>query len=163
MQLIKTTGTKKVVGLYSAFGKRSFLINDIELIKDVMIKDFDSFTDRRPFFGENTKYLSEMLLSLKGDKWRAMRTMTSPTFTSGKLRGMMPLMEKTGKDMIKYLQNLAKSNEAIDLKKLMSLYTADVTASTGFGIDVDAFNNPDGVFIDHVRFKLHMQINTCKL
>ena len=36
-----------------------------------------------------------MMIGLKGDnKWKVMRTLASPVFTSGKLKAMVPLIDK---------------------------------------------------------------------
>ena len=146
---------QKIVGHYGFLGKPLLMIKDIDYIKDITIKDFDAFVDRRSFVGENTKYLSEMLFALKGDKWRTMRTIASPTFTSGKLKSMMPLMNKAGKNLQTHLNKFAKSGKELELKKVMSLYTLETTASCGFGIDIDAFNDPEGSFNDMVRCHGH--------
>ncbi len=38
-----------------------------------------------------------MLTMLKGDKWKQVRSILSPVFTSGKLKAMEPLINKVGK------------------------------------------------------------------
>ena len=84
----------KMYGWYGTFGLPQLVVQDMDLVKDVLIKDFDHFVDRREFtFGSN-KYLANMLTILKGEKWKAMRTLMSPVFTSGKLKLMVPLIDK---------------------------------------------------------------------
>ena len=38
----------------------------------------------------DSPYTANMLILLAGDKWKTMRSMMSPIFTSEKLRGMVP-------------------------------------------------------------------------
>ena len=86
---------EKMYGGY-LLGSRLLVIKDLELAKQVCIKDFDHFTDRGLFsfdqFSESTteeaKSIKLWLLSLKGEEWKQMRTIVSPVFTSGKLRLM---------------------------------------------------------------------------
>ena len=66
---------------------------DMDLIKSVFIKDFDHFTDRRDI-SMGSKYNENMLSNLNGDKWKRMRRLVSPVFTTGKLRGMVPLIDR---------------------------------------------------------------------
>ena len=60
---------------------------DIEFIKEFTIKEFPKFTDRRNVFdfeGENIfKY---QIFSMQGDHWKHVRSLITPTFTSGKLK-----------------------------------------------------------------------------
>ena len=84
-----------IVGTYGFMGQRSVVIKDLEIAKHVMIKDFDHFVDRRDFdLGEENKAFKNMLTLLKGEKWKSMRTIMSPVFTSGKLKHFVPLIDK---------------------------------------------------------------------
>ena len=87
---------KAFCGYYGFLGEPTLVINDLELAKRILIKDFDHFVDRRSFgvSGEANKYLLNMLTSLTGDKWKAMRSTISPVFTSGKLKGIVPRIDK---------------------------------------------------------------------
>jgi hypothetical protein len=84
---------------YYAFGTPTLLVNDLDVAKQIFIKDFDHFADRRDMtFSESNsgtnKYWNNMLLVLEGEKWRKMRSAISPVFTSGKLKGMSKLINK---------------------------------------------------------------------
>jgi cytochrome P450 family 6 len=59
-----------------------------------MIKDFDHFVDRRPIEAnpKSNKYFMDMLTVMTGERWKTMRNILSPVFTSGKLRNMMPII-----------------------------------------------------------------------
>lgn len=85
---------KPMIGYYGVLGDRFLVINDMDVIKDVLIKDFDYFADRRQFYFGDNEYMKKRLPILKGDQWKSMRSMTSPVFTSGKLKGMVPLIDQ---------------------------------------------------------------------
>ena len=82
----KSFPNEKVFG-YFLFGQPQFVVNDPELAKHVLIKDFDHFTDLREF-DQNNKLANLFLTSLKGNEWKKMRSMMSGVFTSGKLKLM---------------------------------------------------------------------------
>ena len=87
---------QKMVG-YHFLGKMTLVINDLDLMKQMFIKDFDHFVDRRKIdfgTGDLTKYFNNMLTTLDGDQWKEMRSVVSPVFTSGKLRAMTKLVNK---------------------------------------------------------------------
>ena len=69
------------------------LPSDEEMIKQVLIKDFDFMVDRREF-KMNNEYLDTMMTQLEGEQWRTMRNLMTPVFTSGKLKAMVPIMNK---------------------------------------------------------------------
>ena len=58
----------KCVGYYGNFGTPTLLVNDPELAKKIMIKDFDHFSDRRETRMDDVanKYFANMLVTLKG-------------------------------------------------------------------------------------------------
>ena len=69
------------------FQGRSPLLNisDLEMIKQITIKDFSKFTNRRVWFDEDNEMTSN-LLGITGDHWKHVRSTLTPTFTSGKLK-----------------------------------------------------------------------------
>jgi cytochrome P450 family 6 len=90
---------KPYVGIFS-FDKPSLLIRDVELVKNVLVKDFHNFMDRTlsienkfdPLFGN-------MLVSLKGQLWQHLRTKLTPVFTSRKIKMMFYLVDCCGKEL----------------------------------------------------------------
>ncbi|CAG2102956.1 unnamed protein product [Medioppia subpectinata] len=85
VQWQKLYGT--VYGIYS--GNRPVLIvAEPELIKQICVKDFNVFTDRNT----NTRrhpILSRHLVAESGDDWKRIRSIVTPTFSSGKMKKML--------------------------------------------------------------------------
>lgn len=88
---------KAAVGIY-LFHTPALLIRDPELIKRVLIRDFNKFSDRycrsdvlRDPLG------SQNLFLLKNPAWKEIRFKLTPFFTSGKLKQMFPLVEEVKK------------------------------------------------------------------
>ena len=59
----------KVAGYYAAFGDPVFVIRDMDLVKRIMIKDFEHFMDRRvmELNPKGNKYLLKMLSAMRGE------------------------------------------------------------------------------------------------
>lgn len=70
----------------------SVLVTDPELVKCVLVRNFDVFHDRGLFADTESDPISGSLFSLEGSHWRAMRQKLSPAFTSGKMKHMFGLM-----------------------------------------------------------------------
>lgn len=79
------------------------MILDLELIKSVLIKDFDNFVDRPTHGFKQESYISNMLVNLKGEHWKMVRNILTPTFTSGKLKYMEEIVNQRGLQMEKFL------------------------------------------------------------
>uniref|UniRef100_A0A336ME61 CSON014165 protein n=1 Tax=Culicoides sonorensis TaxID=179676 RepID=A0A336ME61_CULSO len=135
-----------IVGLFDQ--KRPvFLITDLELVKQIGVKDFDYFVDHRgvvdekkePFFGLN-------LVNLKGQKWRDMRATLSPIFTGSKMRQMFELISEIGAQMAEYFKQVDDKDREFEFKEMFSRYTNDVIATSAFGIQVDSLKHRDNEF-----------------
>src|SRR5687768_15344915 len=86
-------GDEKCGGIME-FGKNPVLyIKDLDLARDIFIKDFDHFFDHRDLASSEPLF-NEGLFSLTGQKWKNMRTFLTPTFTSGRIRRMFPHFER---------------------------------------------------------------------
>nr|QLI62194.1 cytochrome P450 45 [Streltzoviella insularis] len=143
---------EKFVGMFE-FVNPMVLIRDIELIKRIGIKDFDSFLDHRvivdenidPFFGRN-------LFSLKGQEWKDMRSTLSPAFTSSKIRLMVPFMVEVGDQMIRSLKKKISDSGVgyldVDMKDISTRYANDVIASCAFGLKVDSHTIENNKFYE---------------
>ncbi|XP_014213303.1 cytochrome P450 6k1 [Copidosoma floridanum] len=146
------------VGFY-IFHKPCLLLRDPEIIKQVMIRDFDNFSDRH-FAGSQQKDSIGMknLFGLKNPAWKYLRSKITPTLTRGKLKQMLPLMMQTGKPMMDHLeeQNIQSDRETvIDAQELNYKYTTDLIANVALGTPMDSFHNPNEEFSKCVNNFFH--------
>lgn len=121
-----------------------YLVRDVELIRQITIKDFDNFEDHIGFIeSESDALFGKSLFLLSEKKWRDMRTTLSPAFTGSKMRHMFELVVECADNMAKYLVADAKHGKAIrwEMKELSSRYTSDVIASCAFGLKVDSLKD----------------------
>ncbi|CAG2175125.1 unnamed protein product, partial [Oppiella nova] len=118
----------------------SLMIADPELIKTMNIKDFHVFVNRNDFtFGDPLQDRS--LFNLIGDEWKTMRSIISPTFSSGKMRSMHPIIIDCVHKLVDNLRPKAMSGEDVEMKKTMGNLTMDVIASCAFGTKIDVYND----------------------
>ena len=66
--------------------------------------------------------LASMLTIVTGQKWKDIRSILSPAFTSGKLKGMMYIMEKAGDVLLQKIGSAIERNETVDIHKLVTKY-----------------------------------------
>lgn len=129
------------------FDKPVLVLRDPNLIKTILVKDFNYFADRTSNVIEKDQPLvANMLFFSKNPAWKIMRTHLTPAFTSGKLKGMVPLMNEAGEDMKIYLNKHSTGTNCLEAKEICAQYSTDVVASCAFGINAHSFDRKDPVF-----------------
>lgn len=128
---------------------RQYFFRDPEAFRQIAIKGFDHFEDRRGFIDETVDELwGKNLLSLRGERWRQMRATLSPAFTGSKMRQMFELISECAEDIVQHFVKKAECGETIniEMKDVFSRYANDVIASCAFGIKVNSFAEPENDF-----------------
>ncbi|PVD34819.1 hypothetical protein C0Q70_06097 [Pomacea canaliculata] len=106
---------------------------------------------RQPQEAFKFKPWSGNLLALRGDHWKHVRGILSPTFSSGKLKKMAPAIERVVLNLADNVTVKAKQGEMVELKEFCSSFAMDVFAGAAFGLQVDSVKNPKDPFIRHAH------------
>ncbi|XP_037954045.1 probable cytochrome P450 6a23 [Teleopsis dalmanni] len=153
----KYKGKAKFVGIYFLL-RRSVFVIDFELMKTLLIKDFDYFTGRGTYYNEKDDPLSANLVFVEGEKWRKSRAELNPCFTLGKLKFMFPAAMDVANQLVQVIkeQQLSTSNQDIEIESLINRYIIDLVGSIGFGLNCNSLKNPNAEFKKMVErsFKL---------
>jgi hypothetical protein len=95
---------KPYVGIFS-LDKPSLLVRDPELVKNILVKDFQYFMDRHISVDEKTDPLwASTVFVIKGQRWREIRTSFTPLFSTGKMKTMFYLVDVCGKELAACLE-----------------------------------------------------------
>nr|WCC58079.1 cytochrome P450 [Pharsalia antennata] len=135
----------KYCGMFGMTKPLLFIL-DLDLLRQIMVKDFNNFVDRGFYSNEKDDPLSCHLFALDGIKWKNLRAKLSPTFTSGKMKIMFPKIMQCASIMAEYLEQQANQKEAVDFKSVAGNFSTDVIGSCAFGLDCNSFKDPDSVF-----------------
>lgn len=141
----------RIYGLYDGFlGTNPTLVcGHPEAIKQVTIKHFEQFTNRRrPATWKSIRYRA--LTYLRDDEWREMRRILAPTFTGNKLRRMFELMKNCTQNLQLSIQHQGSETE-IDLKRLFSVFTVDIISTCCFSMDLKDFRDPESEMLISAR------------
>ncbi|KAL0270233.1 UNVERIFIED_CONTAM: hypothetical protein PYX00_007705 [Menopon gallinae] len=122
----------------------SLLINDLDLVKDILVKEFMSFQDHGVYYNQKSDPLSAHLFAIEGAKWRNIRIKMTPTFTSGKMKMMFPTLKKCSDQLRDVLKN--STDEVMEVKDLIGRFSTDVISSVAFGIETNSLKNPNAIF-----------------
>ncbi|XP_015436980.1 PREDICTED: cytochrome P450 6k1-like [Dufourea novaeangliae] len=141
----------RYMGFY-IFDKPFFLIRDPELIKHVLVKDFNVFKDRyaSPDVTDRLGYANVFMI--KNPSWRILRTKLTPIFTTGRLKKMFDLMIVVANDLDEHLEGQKLQNgKVLEMKDLCANFTTDMIASTAFGLQVNSLKNSHVPFREYGR------------
>ncbi|XP_049831914.1 probable cytochrome P450 6a14 isoform X1 [Schistocerca gregaria] len=140
-ELYRRFRDKRYVGYYRGLEPR-LLVIDPNLIRQILVKDFDFFTDREPVPLDDP-ILEGQLFFMKGDRWRRLRNKLSPLFTSGKLKHTFQTLNECGSEMVEVLADAAREGKVLQFREVFALYTTEVIATLAFGVKLNCQRNPD--------------------
>ncbi|CAG2174176.1 unnamed protein product, partial [Oppiella nova] len=138
----------KCFGVYE-LGKPVLYLSDPDLIRDVLVKDFHEFTTGDPMF-EN------MVFMARDSEWKRIRAVMSPTFTTGKLGKMTPLIRECVDTMTDNFDKLiaksgAKLAAPVDVKPIAGAFSMESIIQVAFGRKVSALDDPKNPIIENAR------------
>ncbi|KAH8371595.1 hypothetical protein KR093_008149 [Drosophila rubida] len=137
-------------GFYFAVRGVAVLL-DLELVKLVMVKEFNSFAHRGNYYNEQDDPISAHLFNLDGRDWREMRNKLTPTFTSLKMHQMLPTVVDIAERFVQVVReqvavHAGAAESPVEVKNLLARFTIDVIGSCAFGLDCNSLNDPDVEF-----------------
>ncbi|XP_056147254.1 cytochrome P450 3A30-like [Lampris incognitus] len=137
--------------------KPLLMVTDPEMIKAILVKEcYSTFTNRREFASEIAGPFVDGITVVKDEKWKRIRNTVSPSFTSGRLRQIFPLVERYADRLIGTLKK-RNLEDSISVKEFMASYSLDVVTSASFSVDTDSTNNPEDHFVLQVKKILKMR------
>lgn len=143
----------KVVGIFT-MTEPALMIRDLEIIKQILVKDFENFPERGVEFSKEG--LGENLVHCDKKTWKLLKTTMSSFFTTKKMNDMVPIMLNEGEKLVEYISNEIKDNSEQEMHDLFRKYTMSLTMAAFFDIGIDTFTN--NIFfpkLDKSIFKLN--------
>ncbi|KAL6031641.1 hypothetical protein STEG23_000575 [Scotinomys teguina] len=139
----------KIWGFYE--GRQPVLaIMDPDMIKTVLVKEcYSTFTNRRGL--GPVGFLKKAITLSQNEEWKRLRTLLSPTFTSGKLKEMFPIINQYTDLLVRNMRQGAETGDPILMKDIFGAYSMDVITGTSFGVNIDSLNNPQNPFVQKVK------------
>ncbi|CAN8008039.1 unnamed protein product, partial [Ixodes pacificus] len=145
-----------IFGYFHGF-RPILVIRDPELIKQIFVRNFDSFPKRHQIqevssvVPVNTAKLSR----ISGDKWRLMRALTSPAFRSNKLKQAFPMIEECTDEFLKIMEKdeAAQERGGIDISPAFCRLSLDILLrfTMGARLNVQAASEETEVILNAGR------------
>lgn len=139
---------ERIVGFYDLYNSPKYMIRDVELIKQIAIKDFDYFVNHSFYVDDNhDPFFGRSLFVLRDQRWRKMRATLSPAFTGRKMRLMFNLTNEVADAFGKYLTgDMVNGQKDYNMKDVLTRFCNDVIASAAFGLSVNSIKDRKNEF-----------------
>lgn len=83
-------------------------------------------------FVDNFKIL--IIIKVAGEQWKILRQKMTTTFSSGKIKAMMPTLTQISEEFIDVLSNVADEKEAINYRDMASRFMCEIIGEVAFGL-----------------------------
>ena len=123
------------------------MIGDPKLYKLILIKDFNVFHNRKSYRKVADEIIRKNLFDAEGEFWKRIRTIVSPTFTSGKIKKMYSLIDDCLKHCFDNLESHVVHGKDVIVKHVYGCLTMDVIAKSAFGTDTNANQDKYNPFV----------------
>ncbi|XP_066153403.1 probable cytochrome P450 6a23 [Euwallacea fornicatus] len=128
-----------------------FVPVDLDLIKQIMVKDFNCFQDRGGYLHEKDP-LTVNLFRMEGEAWKNLRQKLSPTFTSSRMKFMFNTVYDKAELLRRAVQSHLRNGEGtLNVTDMSGRFTTDVIGSCAFGIECDSLNDPQCLFLTECK------------
>lgn len=91
-------------------------------------------------------FLTGHLLNIEGEYWKKLREKITPTFTSGKIRQMVPTIVEVGSKLQNYMLKMIEYNSEVEIKDILARFTVDIIGTCAFGIQCNSLEDKNAKF-----------------
>ncbi|XP_061079516.1 cytochrome P450 3A40-like isoform X1 [Conger conger] len=129
--------------------KPIIMVTDPAVIKTVMVKEFYTLFTNRRVIGLMGP-MSDAVSLVEDEKWKRIRSVLSPSFTSGRLKEVFPIVQHYADAL---MNNLKKKDleQPVQIKEMIGPYSMDVITSSSFSVDIDSINNANDPFVTQMK------------
>ncbi|GFY47567.1 cytochrome P450 3A31 [Trichonephila inaurata madagascariensis] len=109
---------RKLGKIYGHFeGNRPLLsVADTSLLREIFVKDFHIFPERRSM-NTGDKIIAKMMSVVNGEDWKRIRTIVTPTFTTGKIRRMVGIFKECSGTLVENFKTITEKGDPVETKK----------------------------------------------
>ncbi len=144
----------KIYGFYDGV-QPTLVISDLDLVRQVTIKQFHKFHSRRLFPIRKKNAPDESMFFATGDKWKRLRTVVSPSFSAMKMKEMSPLINHSVDSLLELFDAKCTTGKPFDINDEFGRLTLDVISSCAFGIDAGCLKDSSSPFLVNIRKTFH--------
>ncbi|KAI6190867.1 putative cytochrome P450 CYP13A8 [Aphelenchoides bicaudatus] len=124
----------KVYGVQRGL-RNALVVSDAKLAHEIFNERFESFhqRDRPPIIRNIDTDPNIHLLTAAGKRWKRLRALSAPAFSTGNLRKVLPIMEDCAQQTIGWLEKAFKTNKEFDISRYFEEFSLDIIRRVALG------------------------------
>ncbi|KAH7719260.1 cyp3a90-like protein [Aphelenchoides avenae] len=127
------------------FGCKNVVSMDLDLLKTVFVKEFAHFEDFIFGIDNTSKSQKDSLMAnnlsfVSGEQWKRIRNQITPALTTGKMRKLIPMLERCVEDLCRYVDSTIETKTEIPIASVMGSLSMDMIARTAYAVDIHAYD-----------------------
>ncbi|XP_046460277.1 cytochrome P450 3A24-like [Daphnia pulex] len=135
----------KVVGYYMGLKPR-IMLADLDILKEVLMKDINIFTNR-----PDVPRGMPTLVSLRDERWKEVRHVLTPTYSLLKLKAMFPTINECTDLFINILKERSDPSTELEIYEPFQGLTLDVISRCALALQLDCQRNIQDEILEAVR------------
>ena len=138
---------RDVLGGYFTFFAPEIIVTDLDVIQDILVRDFKVFPNHLQLCNEERDPLSTHLYALRGERWRNMRTKLSPAFSAQKICAMFDMVADVNVILLQHVERTTRLGVPLNAKEISMRYVCDAIGSCAFGMNCRAMEDEDPILL----------------
>ena len=98
------------------------MVTDLELVRQVLVKDFNVFNNRGAYINEKYDPVTANIVNVEDERWRNVRNQVSPFFVTGRLKSYLPRIAELADIFLERID----IEEDLEMRELVSRLVIDV-------------------------------------
>ncbi|XP_063957974.1 cytochrome P450 3A9-like [Lytechinus pictus] len=132
------------------FGTPALFISDLDMIKDITVKNFSKFMNHKQFVLKSRPF-DKAVSALKDQHWKDVRNVVTPTFSAVKMKQLSGLLNESIDSLVENFGAIQKKDSKVKVFNLFEAFTMDGIAKCAFGLQVNSQNNPSDPFVTNAK------------
>lgn len=129
------------IGIFT-FGAPALVIRKPEIIKQILVNDFNYFQNRVIHAPSHNEIIKNLLFVQKNPEWKSSRSKLTPALSSGKIKKLFHIVNSVCDEMVNYIRLTSAKQETRDLSQR---FTVEVTTQAFFGTRGQCFEEESEV------------------
>ncbi|XP_013391329.1 cytochrome P450 6B7-like [Lingula anatina] len=129
----------------------SIVTSDVHFLQEVFVKQFSKFHQREIPNSIDTEDEKTNMVFAKGKRWKRLRLISNPTFSSLKMKQMAPLIQESVNSFMEAMEKRCQEEKPFDIHSEFQGLTLEVIGSCGFGIELNSVRDNTSPFLAACR------------
>lgn len=121
--------------------KPSIIIYDLDVAKDILVKDFSNFTSKFRYLNEIHDPMTATLLNLEGSKWNNLRKDLTVAFTPCKIKASFKRVHFEAEKLAKVVETAQSKEKIFDVRELIVRHITNIISLFALGVDAKSFES----------------------